>query len=1217
MKNLYESGKIYFFKTGLSENTSNNFGSLLEVNSNFDILKSLHIGGGKALGITSNNELLEWEFDSKQNNKNSSIPNPLASINSIKQKTTKKNDFYFLLFKPSYHFHKIKFSSITLNKTMCLGLDTNGNVLVWGQNQEGLLGLGYDVTLVETPTILNKLKDIKDISLSDYHAVVLNNNGNAFSWGLGKYGELGLERSIYTPTPQQILTDTAYSKVFCGNLITCLLDGNGHFYYFGVVIKQLGGYSSTITLKSLLNDQSYQDGKNIYFEKEIEELETENFKNIVIGNGFVALLSKNGLLYVLEYNNKLTMLYSKFFLYNITVAYNEIYGLARERPKIEKNKDFKDNYYLCRWNSKSSSENDLYSDIWSTTMWKFKEDFQLISNCKLLQSNNNKSILLLKDQDKKYNLHNSIFNPHRKNLDMSMNNNDTSLLDNSVNINNLNNSVLGDMMINQSKKILPEKFLEYNGEFDDSYNIKYKKCKIKINIKTGIDSSSSYLNINKTHFFKTSQNNNNIINKINNSMTPLGDPNNSANNNLFSGSYNIQFDLGKENDNVNIYRPEDEEMMNIKEKELKKYRNEVDNIINNFKLKRDSNNATVNSFNKSKNDVLFNEKNKKNNNIIKNNVSQNSSNQNERYSLNNQNSNDDNDYENNIIDINSDNYGKKGKNKVKFQLTKEGIVNSELNKKKKRKENDNNYNNSLSRVRKNIISLKDKMKFKDKALNKLSSYFNLSEDDIIEETEKENNTETIENEKGNNKNKNLRKKKKIKRSSSYSNFKINKNKNKTNGINGEGGEIEDSDEFVDYEDLNVNKRERYNSVDNNLLNIKNKDNNNSNYEEEEYENDSGDRYNENNKGNFEKNHNKNKFKNDNKKGKRENTKNKEIDFNDENTVESIEYTDENKNKLRGANKSKKNKNNQNEFDEEYDNQNQNELNKKKISTKNRKGKDKNNNNDYNNEKESDEEELEINDDINKGTNNKKLKTTNKKQNNNYNINENENNDDSDNNIKNSENDNIKLANKKKLLKNKRKNKNNNQSNNNNENSEESENVDENNFNNNNKNINFSKNNNNEDIEYDKNGFQKKNRKNKNNYNIGKEERNNDDYNNEEEDENEDVNVEIDINKKKNMKNTKKNNNNIQSQDESIDENIIDEKNRNNIKINNKNNIKNKKTNDDENEIENNSNEIENDIYKSNNKNNKKKKKNQTIILKISIKLKKKNIKMKIWTMMKI
>ena len=74
----------------------------------------------------------------------------------------------------------------------------------------------------------------------------------------------------------------------------------------------------------------------------------------------MALLSKNGLLYVLEYNNKLTMLYSKYFLYNITVAGNEIYGLARERPKIDKNK--KDNYYLFKWSSKYNSENDLYSD---------------------------------------------------------------------------------------------------------------------------------------------------------------------------------------------------------------------------------------------------------------------------------------------------------------------------------------------------------------------------------------------------------------------------------------------------------------------------------------------------------------------------------------------------------------------------------------------------------------------------------------------------------------------------------------------------------------------------------------------------------------------------------------------------------------------------------------------------------------------------------------
>ncbi len=851
MQNIHECGKIYFFKTSLSENTSNTFGSLLEVNSNFDILKSLHICGGKAIGITSNNELLEWEFDSKQNSKNPSIPNPLSSINSLKQKTTKKNDFYFLLFKPSYHFPKIKFSSITLNKTMCLGLDTNGNVLVWGQNQEGLLGLGYDITMVETPTILTKLKDIKEISLSDYHAVVLNTNGNAFSWGLGKYGELGLERSIYTPTPQQILTDTIYSKVFCGNLITCLLDGNGHFYYFGVIIKQLGGYSSTITLKSLLNDQNYQDGKNIYFEKEIEELDTENFKNIVIGNGFVALLSKNGLLYVLEYNNKLTMLYNKFFLYNITVAYNEIYGLARERPKIEKNKNFKDNYYLCRWNSKSSSENDLYSDIWSTTMWKFKEDFQLIKNCILLESNNNRSILLLKDQDEKYNLTNSIYHPHRKNLEISLNNNDPSQLDNSVN--NPNISAFGDLMLNNnSKKILPEKFLEFNSEYDDSYNIKFKKCKIKLNMRTGIDTSTINKSRTMNQFYKSTLNNNNILNKFNNSITPLVDANYSTNNNnLFSGSYNMQFDIGKENDNVNILGQEDEEVMDIKEKELKKYRNEVDNIISNFKLKRDSNIITNNSINNnSRNDVLFNNRNKsKDNSLYDNNNnhknrknkisdknlkygSQNSSNQNERYSLNNnniQNDNDNDDDENNIMDINSDEFGHGRKKNKQLGISKGQTIKFKKNKKNKNLECNSNYNDSLSRIRDDIISLKDKKKFKDNALNRINDCFNLSENDIIEENENENDNSNDENK--DRKGKKLMKKKKIQRSASFSDLKSIKSKKKKKIGEGKEG-IEDdnsaSSDFVCYEDLNAYKRKRYNSADNMHLKGKKNDENTDN-----------------------------------------------------------------------------------------------------------------------------------------------------------------------------------------------------------------------------------------------------------------------------------------------------------------------------------------------------------------------------------------------------
>ena len=897
MENLHESGKIYFFKTSNSEKPSEAFGPLLEVNSNFDILKSLSICGSKALGITSNNELLEWEIETKQKSRVSSpSKNAQTQNSSNKTKNNKKKDFNFLLFKPSYHFHKIKFIQITLNKTMCLGMDIYHNVLVWGQNKEGLLGLGYEITSVDTPTLISKLKEIKEIALSEYHAVALNNNGNAFSWGLGKYGELGLERSIYTPTPQQILTETVYSHVFCGNLITCFIDENGKFFYFGVVIKQLGGYGNIVTIKSLLNDQSYQDGKNIYFEKEIEELENESFKNIVIGNGFVALLSKNGLLYVLEYNNKLTMLYNKYFLYNITVAYNEIYGLARERPKIDKNK--KDNYYLFKWNSKFSSENDLYSDIWNTTIWKFKSDFQLISNCKLLETNNNKNILLLKDEDENYNLTNSIFNPHRKNLEMSTQNNDLALLEKSVN--NPNISAFGDLVIN--KKIIPEKFLEYINQYDDSYNIKYKKCKLKLNIRTGLDNSSSYLNNNKSRtvaqYLKYSHNNNiNGNNKNSSSLSPFMEQNISHNNNLFNESYNAQLDLGKDNDNVNIYKPEDDDdIMNEKEKELNKYKNEVDNIINNFKTKKDNQKSIYSSQNDMK-------RNKKNESSLKY-ISQNNSNQNERYSNNDQNYFNGQD-EQNFVERN------------KFKLSKEEIMNlMKLEKKKKEYMNSNsNYNDSLSRVRNNIISMKDKIKFKDKALNKINNLFTLGEEEEDEEDESfnKNNIENsddnnINSNKNNNNNKTNKSKKtrnkfknnKFMRSPSFS---IIKSRNKNNKNNNEDNNQNSQDDFINIENLDTFKRKRYNSKDSIFLKDKNNE-----FESNKFNNNLGDKYisgnnsdNENSNINESKNKTikiKNKFK-----GKRIYQKNGKGEYEDNEEEEE----DDDNNNINNRNQNKKKK----------------------------------------------------------------------------------------------------------------------------------------------------------------------------------------------------------------------------------------------------------------------------------------------------------------------
>ena len=866
MKENNSNGKIFFFKTDKSSNPKDNFSQLLEVNSNFDNLKSLNLTNGKAYGITINNELLEWEFEKKKTKKNISSSNPETSENSQNNTNSsfpnKKTDYYFLLSKPSYRFHKMKIKSLALNKTMCLSLDINGNVYVWGQNKDGLLGLGYEVNSVENPTILDGLTEIVDISLSDNHAVALNSSGIPFSWGLGKYGELGLERSIYSPVPQQMNTESIYSRVFCGNLITCFLDFEGHFSYFGVIIKQLGGNSSTVTTKNLLNDQNI-DSKSIFLEKEFEELEDQKFKEIVIGNGFIALLGNTGTLFTLEYNDKLTMLYSKYYLYNIVVAKNEIFGLAKDNVKIMENKNdninenklinstneekIKTNYYLCRWSSKSSSENEVCSDTWISTIWKFKDEFtNIIENGKLLDTNDNRNILLLLDSDAKYsnNLNTSVLNPNKKLLDLSTTNNELSMLNMTMN----NNTTITEniMMFNLNRKKIPEKILEYEAEFDDTFNLKYKRTKAKsksilkdlpyigtirsrsvsriLNKSYNASFQNSAINLNKSNFMNFGNNNisaigpntstflnkksvliptsnnykktsgkiftnnlhnyNNLSNQNNNSKNKnnyftqnskssfslnnndISKDNNDIDNNFnisgnnFSASNYKNNQKEKDNDNVNIY----DQSIDVKERELNKYRSEIDDIIANYKNKQSiKKNNLLNKYGLSK----------------ENNINITNQNRQENY-LNNQNISRD-----NFLDINIKDQIENSNNKNNFNdinIENDSPFKMDLN---KRYDAENDLNNNIMN-----ISIKDKKNKYDK--EKINNNLNLFKR-IVQSSEKKN------------PNKN-----EIMKNIQYY-FKINKvnSKNRNKRKNYKGIRSENEIEF------NMNREETFQNVNNN------------------------------------------------------------------------------------------------------------------------------------------------------------------------------------------------------------------------------------------------------------------------------------------------------------------------------------------------------------------------------------------------------------------
>ena len=206
MDSKQNNGFIYYFYPENTEENKNTFSSLKELNTNSEKIGTIKIHSNKIISISSKNVLLQWDQE--------------------KEKENDKENNITLDQKPSYIFPKIKFKSISLNKSVTLGLDINGNVLVWGQSTEGVLGLGFDISKVENPTILEDLKNIIQISLSDHHGIAINSDGVAYSWGTGKYGELGLERTIYSSVPQQIMTDTIYSKVFCSNSFSLLWSCN-------------------------------------------------------------------------------------------------------------------------------------------------------------------------------------------------------------------------------------------------------------------------------------------------------------------------------------------------------------------------------------------------------------------------------------------------------------------------------------------------------------------------------------------------------------------------------------------------------------------------------------------------------------------------------------------------------------------------------------------------------------------------------------------------------------------------------------------------------------------------------------------------------------------------------------------------------------------------------------------------------------------------------
>jgi len=388
-----------------------------------------------------------------------------------------------------------------------MGINHHGTVFVWGFNKGGLLGLGYNLTEVDTPTEL--IRNIKELSISENHAVAIDLYGDIYSWGSGKYGELCQEKIIYSPIPSKKnsiyehknnnmislnnsnlnIKDKKYKNVFCSNLLTCFIDEEGKFSYYGLIIRLLSSSDNASTIKTLLKDENNSDPNILFREKIVYELENEKFLDIAIGNGFLGLLSEKGIVYTIDQNENINSLYSKFCVNYISISNNKLFGLCIDiNQKINNNGiDKTDGEIGGDQNNNNSNQKDFFFckwipkyidnlDSWNTYLYRlnFKEkDYENIS---LLNTNNKDILLFMKNHNSKYFKKDSINMNYNLNDDKSKSNikEGSNIYDN---LNNTSEYYRKNSMSLFENLTNSENLFNLLNIFDDTYNIKFKRIK--------------------------------------------------------------------------------------------------------------------------------------------------------------------------------------------------------------------------------------------------------------------------------------------------------------------------------------------------------------------------------------------------------------------------------------------------------------------------------------------------------------------------------------------------------------------------------------------------------------------------------------------------------------------------------------------------------------------------------------------------------------------
>jgi alpha-tubulin suppressor-like RCC1 family protein len=113
----------------------------------------------------------------------------------------------------------LKFVAIGAGMGHTLCLSETGDVYSWGSNDQGQLGDGTTVSSLN-PKLIESLgagdDPVVKIAVGGRHSVALTKSGKAFSWGFGKFGQLGNGVFESVSSPKEMVTSEKVVDVAAG-----------------------------------------------------------------------------------------------------------------------------------------------------------------------------------------------------------------------------------------------------------------------------------------------------------------------------------------------------------------------------------------------------------------------------------------------------------------------------------------------------------------------------------------------------------------------------------------------------------------------------------------------------------------------------------------------------------------------------------------------------------------------------------------------------------------------------------------------------------------------------------------------------------------------------------------------------------------------------------------------------------------------------------------